>query len=197
MSDLYERLSALSPEQRALFETRLRQKGLSIPKSQTILRRKEPGPRELSIDQEQLWVVNQLDPDSAAYNVHSAMSLAGPLDVAALERTIKEIVSRHEMLRTTFQAVDGRPLQVISPEPSPPLRVIDLSGEARAWEEAIRLAVEEIKRPFDLARGPLGRVRLLRVGDEEHVLVVVMHHIIADSWSFGVFNQELWALYGA
>ncbi|HEX8089516.1 MAG TPA: condensation domain-containing protein, partial [Blastocatellia bacterium] len=197
MSDLYERLSALSPEQRALFETRLKQKGLSIPKSQAIPRRKGHGPRPLSIDQEQLWVVNQLDPGSAAYNVHSAMSLTGPLDVAALERTISEIISRHEMLRTTFQSVDGRPLQVITQELSLPLSVIDISSEAHAREEAIRLADEEIRRPFDLAAGPLFRARLLRVGSEEHVLVVVMHHIVADSWSFGVFNQELWALYSA
>ncbi|MFP5262667.1 MAG: condensation domain-containing protein, partial [Blastocatellia bacterium] len=197
MSDLYERLSALSPEQRALFETRLKQRGLSIPKSQAIQRRNGPGPHALSIDQEQLWVVNQLDPGNAAYNVHSAMSLTGPLDVAALERTIREIISRHEMLRTTFQAVGGRPVQVITQDFSLPLGVTDVSGQANAPEEAIRLADEEIRRPFDLAAGPLLRVRLLRVGDEEHVLVVVMHHIVADSWSFGVFNQELWALYGA
>src|SRR5215216_583467 len=195
MSDLYERLAALSPEQRALLEARLKSKGLSVPKSEAISQRKGEGPWALSIDQEQLWVVDQIERGTAAYNVHTAIRLTGQLDERALERAINEIVKRHEVLRTTFQAVGGRPVQVIAPALGLSVPVTDVSGEADAWQEAIRLAVEEIAKPFDLQSGPLMRVRLLRVTGHEHVMVVVMHHIAADSWSFGVFNQEMWALY--
>src|ERR1044071_1879325 len=161
MSDLHERLAALSPEQRALFEARLRKKGLSIPKPHAVLKREGDGPWPLSIDQEQLWVVDQIDPGTAAYNVHTAMSLRGSLDVGSLERAINEIVRRHEILRTTFQPVQGRPVQVVSPASSSPLPVTDVSGARDAWQTAMRLAVEEMGKPFDLGRGPLMRVRLL------------------------------------
>ena len=197
MSELYERLSALSPQQRALLEARLKQKGLSLPKPLGIVKRSAVGHAPLSIDQEQLWIVDQIDPGNAAYNISTAMRLIGRLDIKAVERSINEIVRRHEALRTTFRAIDGRPMQVVAPSLSLPLPVTDVAREEGAEQEALRLATQEISRPFDLSRGPLVRARILRVGADEHVLVVAMHHIIADSWSFGVFNQELLALYDA
>jgi len=197
MSELYERLSALSPQQRTLLEARLKQKGLRLPKPQGIGKRTVAGPAPLSIDQEQLWIVDQIDPSNTAYNISTAMRLTGRLDIAAIERAINEIVRRHEVLRTTFRAIDGRPVQVVAPSLSVPLPVTDIAHETGAAQEALRLATQEISRPFDLSRGPLVRARMLRLGADEHVLVVAMHHIIADSWSFGVFNQELLALYDA
>jgi amino acid adenylation domain-containing protein/non-ribosomal peptide synthase protein (TIGR01720 family) len=197
MSELYNRLSALSPQQRALLEARLKQKGLHLPKSQSIVKRTSSGPLPLSIDQEQLWVVDQIDPCNTAYNISTAMRLSGRLDVAAIGRAINEIVRRHEALRTTFRAIDGRPAQVVAPPLNVPLPLTDLSQEAGGPQEVMRLATAEISRPFDLARGPLVRARILRLGEDEHVLAVAMHHIIADSWSFGLFNRELLALYEA
>ncbi|HKP10462.1 MAG TPA: amino acid adenylation domain-containing protein, partial [Blastocatellia bacterium] len=197
MSELYERLSALSPQQRALLEARLKQKGLRLPKPQGIVKRTDAGPAPLSIDQEQLWIVDQIDPGNAAYNVSTAMRLTGRLDIAIIERAINEIVRRHEVLRTTFSAIDGRPVQVVASSLNVPLRLTDLAHKAEATEEALRLATQEINQPFDLSRGPLVRARILRLDADEHVLVVAMHHIVADSWSFGVFNQELLALYDA
>src|SRR5262249_27168476 len=183
-------------------EARLKQKGLSLPKPQGIVKRSAAGPAPLSpaplsIDQEQLWIVDQIDPGNAAYNISTAMRLIGRLDITAIERAINEIVRRHEALRTTFRAIDGRPAQVVAPSLSVSLPVTDVAREEGAEQEALRLATQEIGRPFDLSRGPLVRARILRVGADEHVLVVAMHHIIADSWSFGVFNQELLALYDA
>ncbi len=162
-----------------------------------------PVPREgalaLSFAQQRLWFLDQWEPEGVAYNVPMAMRMVGRLDVEALERSLGEIVQRHEVLRTIFVAVDGQPVQVIVPGTSVPLRVMDIgtiSGIER--EERIRqIVVEDADQPFDLSRGPLLRVTLLRLGKEEHVLLLNMHHIVSDAWSMGVFNQELAALYGA
>ena len=162
-----------------------------------------PGLRDghlpLSFAQERLWFLNLLEPDSTVYNVASGIRLKGFLKVEALERSINEIVRRHEALRTRFSSADGQPVQVILSSVTLSLAMVDLRhrSEAEGEAEAQRLAVEEGHWPFDLGRGPLLRARLVRLGDDEHVLLVTMHHIVSDGWSMGVFFRELSVLYEA
>jgi amino acid adenylation domain-containing protein len=153
----------------------------------------------LSFAQERLWFVEQLRPGGATYAIADRMRLSGPLDVEALRRALEEIVRRHEALRTVFAAADGRPVQQVLPPAPLALEAEALSGASPAEVEAAvaHRAREEALRPFDLERGPLFRVRLLRLGAEEHLLVVGMHHVVSDGWSMGVFARELSALYGA
>ncbi|HSK75747.1 MAG TPA: amino acid adenylation domain-containing protein [Thermoanaerobaculia bacterium] len=157
------------------------------------------GELPLSFAQQRLWFLHQLDPGSAAYNAPVALRLAGPLDLGALERSLTEVVRRHEVLRTRFEAVRGRPRQVIVPAGRVRLNLADLSGlpDGRRDAEIRRLAVEEARLPFDLARGPLLRVRLLRSGDAEHVCLFTLHHIVSDGWSESVLVREIGALYRA
>ena len=156
-------------------------------------------PLPLSFAQERLWFLDRLEPGSALYNVLLATRLAGALDTAALERGLGEIVRRHEALRTTFTDLDGAAAQVIAPFSGFTLTVEDLSGvDGPARDEAARSrAVEEASRPFDLAAGPLFRATLLRLGGEEHVLLLTLHHIVSDGWSLEVLLRELSALYAA
>jgi len=153
----------------------------------------------VSYAQERLWFLDQLVPGQATYNMPAAVELSGRLDEGALRRSLAEIVRRHEALRTTVVTVEGQPLQVIAPQLSLALPVADLSAleaEGQVWEVE-RLVVMEALRPFDLARGPLFRVGLLRLGAERHVLLFNVHHIVFDEWSAGVFLHELGALYEA
>ena len=153
----------------------------------------------MSFGQQRLWVLDKLLPDRSVYNTPRVERLSGPLDVAALERSIGEIRSRHDVLRTRFAVVDGEPRQLIAP-PSPlRLEVDDLAalpGGARE-DEARRLAEAFCRKPFDLERGPLFDARLLRLGPEEHWLLLNTHHIVTDHWSSSIFSRELTALYEA
>jgi amino acid adenylation domain-containing protein len=162
-----------------------------------------PVPREgelpLSFAQQRLWFVQQLDPDSSAYNVRTALRIRGPLDVPALERALSEVVRRHETLRTRFPEREGRPEQVIdAPVPVRAARV-ELAGLAAGdRERALAGALaSEGARPFDLARGPLLRALLARLGGEDHALLLTVHHVVFDGWSAGVLFRELSALYEA
>jgi amino acid adenylation domain-containing protein len=153
----------------------------------------------LSFAQQRLWFLDRLAPGSPFYNIPAALRFAGPLDAAVLARALSEVRRRHESLRTVFAEVDEKPVQVIlAPEPVP-LPVTDLSAlpVERRNEEARRLAAEEALAPFDLARGPLLRARLLRLGDEEHLGLLTVHHIISDGWSTAVLTSEVAALYEA
>ncbi|HEX7317733.1 MAG TPA: amino acid adenylation domain-containing protein [Pyrinomonadaceae bacterium] len=151
----------------------------------------------LSFAQQRLWFLNQLEPESPFYNLFSAVRLDGELNLNALEQSFAELVRRHESLHTVFADVDGRPVQVIAPAQRPPLEERDLRGlaEDEREAEATRLAAEEVRRPFDLARGPLMRVTLLRLGEREHILLLCIHHIISDGWSSRVLIGELVTLY--
>ncbi|HEX9937525.1 MAG TPA: amino acid adenylation domain-containing protein, partial [Longimicrobium sp.] len=157
------------------------------------------GALPLSFAQERLWFIDRLEPGSAVYNLTMARRLGGVLDQAALERSLGEIVRRHASLRTVFAEADGSPVQVIAPFGGFTLPVDDLSGLAEADREAAvsRRAGEVARQPFDLAAGPLFRAVLLRLGEEDHVLLLVMHHIVSDGWSMGVLDRELSALYAA
>ncbi|HSN87487.1 MAG TPA: condensation domain-containing protein, partial [Thermoanaerobaculia bacterium] len=169
-------------------------RGTGLPETPLV-----PVPREdflaglpLSFGQERLWFMDRLDPDSAVYNLPGAVRLSGPLDAAALERAIAGIVDRHEILRTTFPAPGGTPVQVAAPL-ALALPRVDLDGLAPGSRraEALRLATAEALRPFDLQTGPLLRTTLLRLDAAEHVLLVTVHHIVFDGWSMGVFLREL------
>jgi amino acid adenylation domain-containing protein len=150
-----------------------------------------------SFAQERLWFFDQLQPGTGVFNAPGAWLIKGPLDVAALERSLNEVVRRHETLRTTFIADNGLPLQVIAEHSHTPLPVIDLSGHPDAEGRARALLQEEAELPFDLARGPLIRAFLVRLAPDEHVLSVTLHHIISDGWSLSVLASELRDLYTA
>ena len=149
----------------------------------------------LSYAQQRLWFLDQLEPDSAAYNLHWAAWLEGPVESGLLQRAVDDLVARHEPLRTTFAARGGEPVQVIAPEWTVP---VELEVMASASDERVRARLIELTRqPFDLHQGPLLRVVLLRIGANRHVLLLLMHHIVSDGWSMGVLFRELTGLYDA
>ena len=153
----------------------------------------------MSFAQQRLWFLDQLEPNSAFYNIPLVVPLTGGLDVVALQRAIDEIVRRHEVLRTTFATQDGEPVQVVAPVSGVALVQVDLrslSGQAQE-AEAQRLVDEEAQRPFDLRCGPLFRVTLLHLSDDEQLLLLTIHHIISDGWSMGILAHEFDALYDA
>ncbi|MEH2055450.1 MAG: amino acid adenylation domain-containing protein [Nostoc sp.] len=157
------------------------------------------GKLPLSFAQQRLWILEQFDPRNSVYNIPLAYRLTGSLNIALLEQCLVEIVRRHEILRVTFKSIDGEPSQVISPDITLNLPLVDLSHlplEVREIEDK-RWAAEEAQQTFDLVKGPLFRLKLLRLTEKEHVLLLILHHIIADGWSSEVFFQELTALYEA
>ena len=162
-----------------------------------------PIPRDgelpLSFGQETFWFLDQLEPGSPVFNIDVAVRLTGPLDVKAVEQALNEVVQRHESLRTTFTAAEGRPVAVLASHQPVPLPIHDLTTlpEADRVTEARRLADEESRRPFDLERGPLFRAALLRLGREDHAALLTVHHSVYDGWSMGVFLREVGLLYQA
>ncbi len=156
-------------------------------------------PLPLSFPQERLWFLDRLAPGKAAYDIPFTLGLAGALDRRALAAALSEIVRRHEALRTTFPEIGGEPRQQIAPPAAFPLPDVDLAAlpADRAAGEAEALLAREARRPFDLARGPLLRAVLLRLGPRAHRLLGNLHHIVADGWSMEVLRGELAALYAA
>ncbi|WP_447001975.1 non-ribosomal peptide synthase/polyketide synthase [Saccharothrix isguenensis] len=144
----------------------------------------------LSLSQQRLWFLHEFDPDSTEYLSPLILRLRGELDVEALNAALTGLVARHESLRTTFDAVDGHGVQVVHPPSEVRVRAEDVPGA-----ELAEVLAQEGRRPFDLREGPLMRVRLLRTADRDHVLVLVLHHIVTDGWSTGVLTEELSALY--
>jgi Condensation domain len=201
MSELSKRMAGLTPAQFALIKQRLNEKNRELPDEQSIPRREERFATHapLSFSQERLWFLHQLEPESYAFNITSAVRLIGDLNVPALERALNEIVRRHEALRTTFDHVDGELAQIIAPPRRVPLRVIDLRHrpEQSREDEAAGLVSFEARKPFDLTSGSLLRTLLLRLEDDHHVALLVMHHIVSDGWSMGVLVRELGTLYSA
>lgn len=153
----------------------------------------------VSFAQQRLWFLDQLEPGNPAYNIPLAVRMSGSLNLEVLQLALKTLVARHESLRTTFATVEGNPFQVIAADIKVALPVTELRPlpEAEIEAEVQSLATEESNRPFDLVQGPLVRTRLLRLSDDEHILLLVMHHIISDGWSVEVFLRELTVLYEA
>ena len=164
-----------------------------------LLRATREASMPLSFAQQRLWFIDQLRLDTSAYNIPGAVHLQGSLDVGGLARSVNAVIERHEVLRTTFEVLNGEPRQVIAPFQSSELPVIDISTlpSEKREPEAMRLAAEDGRRPFDLSVGPLLRASLLRLGAEEHVLLFTMHHIISDGWSMGILIKEVVTLYSA
>jgi amino acid adenylation domain-containing protein len=171
--------------------------GGEAPPLPPIARRPRPGPFPLSFPQERIWFLGQLAPESIAYNTQLTVHLAGPLDVPALAAALGALVRRHEIFRTSFEVLDGRPVQWVHPPAPARLPVVELSGlpaAARA-AEAAELSRREVRRRFDVARPPLIRWTLLRLGPREHRLLQVEHHFVHDGWSLAVLFRDLRQLY--
>jgi amino acid adenylation domain-containing protein len=198
MSDFAQRVANLSPEARASLERRLKEKSRSAVVEPIPPRRRE-GPVPLSFAQQHLWILDRLASGVPLYNIPQAFRIRGPLDVEALGRALEAIQQRHEVLRSTYSVDDGNPVQVIEPRRTASLPIVDLGAIAEAAQEAevLRLVDQEARSPFDLARGPLLRASLFRLGVQEHILLVTVHHIVFDAWSGEIFDRELAALYEA
>ncbi|HFE52348.1 MAG TPA: amino acid adenylation domain-containing protein, partial [Bacteroidetes bacterium] len=182
---------------RVLEELVREEKGVKAPSLVRVERTDDGLP--LSFAQERLWFLHQLEPESAVYNITEALRFSGDFDPDVFVRSLKRVVDRHEVLRTTFSEVKGRPVQVVHDDFELPVTVVDLGRltEKEASAEVERLTRLESRRPFDLQRGPLFRVTLAALPTGEWAVVVVMHHIISDGWSMGVLIRELGAIYGA
>ncbi|MEB3827148.1 amino acid adenylation domain-containing protein [Phormidium sp. CCY1219] len=157
------------------------------------------GDLPLSFAEQRLWFLDRLQEGSVTYNEQEALHLSGSLQVEALQAALQEIVRRHESLRTNYQAVDGSPVRVISPQMDLKMTEVDLQHvpPEERLKEVQRLGDRDIRQPFDLANDPLVRVTLLQLAADDYVLLLTMHHIITDGWSRGVLCHELEALYGA
>ncbi|HEU4325811.1 MAG TPA: amino acid adenylation domain-containing protein [Roseiflexaceae bacterium] len=159
-----------------------------------------PGtPRPLSFAQQRIWFLDQLDPGSSAYNIPLALRLDGPLDPVALGRSLDTVVERHESLRTTFAQADGQPAPLVRPPAAVALPLLDLRELPETERDAAvqRRVQEEAGHTFDLERGPLLRAALLALADDQHILLLTMHHIVSDGWSRGVLMREMAACYAA
>ena len=169
----------------------------TVPQTPPLTRVQRDDSLPASFAQERLWFLDQLEPGHASYNIPAAVSLLGRLDVSALGQALSEVVRRHEVLRTTLVSDKGIPRQVIAGSLELPLELEDLSGlpEDERQTRATARIREEAQRPFDLARGPLVRACLLRMGEQEHIAVVIMHHAISDGWSIGILIREVSVLY--
>lgn len=195
---LESRIAALSSVKQTLLHKRLKEQG-SIQKATKIPRHLRTDNFPLSYVQRRLWFLCQLEPDSPIYNLFKAVVFTGELDIACLERSLNELVWRHESLRTSFGVVDGSPVQIVSPPM--PLKLDKVKLNALPKEDrnrqVLELTILESQRSFDLSAQPLVRLKLLQVDQEENVLLLTMHSIISDDWSINVFLGELITLYNA
>jgi amino acid adenylation domain-containing protein len=190
----------LSGERLALLRRRLNAEGIAPEPREGIVPVPRGGELEPSFAQERLWLTEQMEPGSAAYHVPARLHWTGELHPPTLARALAEVTRRHEALRTTFgTAADGRPVQVIGEARAARLPLVDLSGVGADRREAQvrRLARDEAARPFDLARGPLLRCTLLRLGPGEGVVLLTLHHVVTDAWSMSILVREVAALYAA
>lgn len=202
VEDIFERLEHLSAKKRSLLIQRLNQKGEQVVQEQRIpriSRREGTNQFPLSFAQERLWFLDQWSPGTHLYNHSNVFQLDGLLNQIILEKCLNEIVSRHEILRTTFPIIDGQPVQLIVPSLTLALPLIDLQDVAEAtWQTKIQQLVTEVtQQSFDLAEGPLVRAILLRLAPTRHVVVLTIHHIVSDGWSVDIFINELLHLYEA
>ncbi|HVR95694.1 MAG TPA: condensation domain-containing protein, partial [Thermoanaerobaculia bacterium] len=200
--DLSERLASLTPAQRALFELALKKQEKAPPPPApdlTIPKRRHQSPCALSVDQERVWFVQQLDPESPVFNVYNALRFSGRIQPAVLDRALNEVVRRQEILRVWFTVLDGTPMQVIEPALPVTLPCIDLRAlpDAARDAEAQRIATDVVTPAIPMDRPPLFRIVLMQLADDDFVLPSCIHHIIIDWVSFYSFTTELTVIYQA
>jgi amino acid adenylation domain-containing protein len=196
MKDFSKRITALSPEQKVLLERRLKEKEFKNfrPKlSDNSQLNSATG--ILSYAQERLWLLHQLQPELPLYNEMSLIELRGSLDIAILEKSFNRILQRHQVLRSKFITQDGKPVAQITPNCSVSLPMVEMGGETNPKAKAIALATQEARKSFDLAEFPLFRLRLYRISERQYLWLIVLHHIICDGWSMGIFIQEIATIY--
>ncbi|HEU5378050.1 MAG TPA: condensation domain-containing protein [Ktedonobacteraceae bacterium] len=190
----------LSPERKALLQRLLKQQGItsSEPEKKPV-QRGDDGSAPLSFAQQRVWFLHQLEPASSNFHMLSSLRLLGTLRVDALEASLNELISRHEILRTTFPIRVGSPVQQVGPVFSLPITPTNLLhlAEAEQKQEIIRAIQKDKQQPYDLEHGPLLRVYLFQKSAEEHILLLSLHHIISDAWSMGILSRELSTLYDA
>ena len=195
MQALIEKVGSLSPQERKALAVLLKQQGVNLFEIAPVFKRQDGEPLRLSYAQERQWFLWQLETESAAYHIPSVLRLRGRLDLDALQRSFDSLVARHETLRTRFRLDGDEARQEIAASMALPLDIVALGP---LEEGALARQVETtIARPFDLERGPLLRVSLLRLAEDDHVLVLVQHHIVSDGWSMQVMVEELVQLYAA
>lgn len=203
LSQLNERLAALTPEQRELLLKQLKKNNFDISKlpkqEQAIQPRGHSNPSPLSVDQERIWFFNQVNPFDPAYNVYSAIRIKGMLNVPIMEQSVNEIIRRHEAWRTTFDMIDGQPMQIVAEDYQIAIDLVDLRGVAveEREEQAQKMLSHEVQVPFDLRNGPLLRVKMLQLADDEHLMVINVHHIVVDRMTFNIVFHELMTHYQA
>src|SRR5689334_7501119 len=183
----------LTRTRQSLVEKRLRN-ALKAPAGTVSIPRRSSAPTApLSFAQQRLWFIDQLEPGSPAYHIATSLRLSGNLNVHALERAMQSIVDRHEVLRTRFPAVDGTPIQLIEPTQRIEVPLVDLTQlpEAEREQRTSERFKEAAQEPFNLETGPLLRCLLVRKTEQDHALLVVMHHIVSDGWSLGLLFREL------
>ncbi len=198
MNEIRQQLAKLSPQQRALLEQKLFKTRLP-DRAQTIPCRETMAPCLLSFAQQRLWFLAEMNPDRPIYNVPIAVRLGGPLHIDALRKSLDTIVARHDVLRTTYAATAGYPQQIVNPSGPVALSVVDLRPQPEDYREIEwhRLLVEESRRPFDLTSDLMLRSLLIQLGDDDHILLIVVHHIATDGWSMELLWREISISYEA
>ncbi|WP_353929455.1 amino acid adenylation domain-containing protein [Okeanomitos corallinicola TIOX110] len=193
MSDILKRLENLSPEKRELVLQKLKQQQKS-PALKPISREQ---PIPLSFAQQRLWFLDQLEGDNYVYNIPFFWKIDGYLNINSLEKAIKEIIQRHEILRTSFSVINESPTQIIHLQSQLKIQVLDWKQltASEQLNQAQKLAKEELQQPFNLSKSPLIRVKLLQLTEQSQLLFLVIYHIIADGWSMDIFRRELFNLY--
>lgn len=198
-TDVNERLARLGPAQRVLLERRLLEQRTVAAAAARIPRRPGRSPCPLSYSQELLWLLSELESSGVAYNAPAAFRLSGPIDAGALQQALDALVERHEILRTTYEVLDGRPMQVVATRGTAELKVVDLSSlpTAERETELHRILLSESEHAFDLRTDSVLRPWLIRLGADDQVFFNVMHHIATDGYSRAVLHADLTALYDA
>ena len=193
-----ERISRLTPAQREMLEKRLRGDGPRNA-SKSVLKRRPTLDYPITVEQEHLWVQQQIDPNVHYFNHSHAYRLKGELNIAALQRTIDEMVRRHENFRTSMPEIDGKPRAIVAPQLQFPIERVEVPEfpvEDR-YDRLQALVTAYTRRPFDLVNGPLIRVVLFRVTEDDHAVMITLHHIITDFVSYDLVDQEFFTLYDA
>ncbi|QVK34090.1 non-ribosomal peptide synthetase [Pseudomonas syringae] len=193
MQQLLDSVKSLSARERKALAVLLKRQGVNLYGVTPIAVRETQAPSALSYAQQRQWIIWQLEPHSAAYNIPLALRLHGTLNVEALRRSVEQLIERHETLRTTFEQQGDEALQVVQPASPFALGVEQLAaGESvEAWVD------RHVQQPFDLLQGPLLRVNVLKLSGQEHVLVLTQHHIVSDGWSMPIMVEELMQFYQA